>query len=550
MNKLNYLLFILLFGGVVYAQSLTQNEDYDYRDGDNPGFTHVNWSPIYDAAGDWCPAGMFPDLPAASIYAASAWLGDTLYVQAPAGGTPSTTVYKYTYGGTWTTGVSTPVALAGGRLIACDGKLYLFGGGTTGVSTGTTTALSYDPTTGAWTTLAPMPVALSAHGGVCWGDSVIFIYGGPWSASAATTNLDVHYYRVASDTWGTITNSLPTDMGRRTFANGLVDGNKIIMCAGYNGNGFQKNMLIGEIGSDATQITWTMGPDVPTGYAGLSRPGGTGIFKWFFIVGGERAGGGYHDSAYVYDITLNAWVDVIAPKPLPCSNIFSQVTSKAFDDSVKIFAPGGYDGTYQANFDVVACGELLVIPVELTSFTASVNENDVTLNWVTATEVNNQGFEIERNSGNGFENIGYVAGFGTSSETHSYSFVDASLNEGTYSYRLKQVDLDGTFEYSDVVEVDVAVPDVFALEQNYPNPFNPSTRIDFSLAVDSKVSLKVFNVLGQEVANLISSDLVAGSHNVDFSAASLNSGVYFYRIEATGIDGINFTSVKKMILTK
>jgi len=191
-----------------------------------------------------------------------------------------------------------------------------------------------------------------------------------------------------------------------------------------------------------------------------------------------------------------------------------------------------------------------IVPVELVSFTASVNENDVTLSWVTATEVNNQGFEIERNSGNDFQNIGYVAGFGSSSETHSYSFVDASLNEGTYTYRLKQVDLDGSFEYSDVVEVDVTVPDVFALEQNYPNPFNPSTTINFSLAADSKVSLTVFDILGQEVANLINGNIAAGSHEINFNASDVNSGVYFYRIDATGVDGTNFTSVKKMILTK
>jgi hypothetical protein len=191
-----------------------------------------------------------------------------------------------------------------------------------------------------------------------------------------------------------------------------------------------------------------------------------------------------------------------------------------------------------------------IVPVELTSFTASVNERNVTLDWTTATETNNQGFEIERNSGSGFENIGYVAGFGTSTEPHSYSFVDASLNEGTHSYRLKQLDFDGTFEYFDAIEVDITIPDVFALEQNYPNPFNPSTKIDFSLAVDSKVSLKVFDILGQEVANIVNTNLVAGSHNVDFNASLLNSGVYFYRIEATGIDGTNFTNVKKMILTK
>jgi len=192
----------------------------------------------------------------------------------------------------------------------------------------------------------------------------------------------------------------------------------------------------------------------------------------------------------------------------------------------------------------------IAIPVELSSFTAQVTNGTVTLNWSTATETNNQGFDVERNSGNGFEKIGFVTGFGTSTEIHNYSYVDASLEGGIYSYRLKQIDYDGTFEYSNVVEVDVTIPDVFALEQNYPNPFNPSTKIKFSLAADSKVSLTIFDILGQEVANLISGDLTAGFHEMDFNASNINSGVYFYRLDATAVDGTNFTSVKKMILTK
>jgi hypothetical protein len=192
----------------------------------------------------------------------------------------------------------------------------------------------------------------------------------------------------------------------------------------------------------------------------------------------------------------------------------------------------------------------VIIPVELTSFAASISDGNVTLNWSTATELNNQGFDVERNVGNGFEKIGFVAGFGTTTETHSYTYTDNSLQEGSYTYRLKQVDYDGTFEYSDVVEVDVTVPKVFALEQNYPNPFNPSTTIKFGLAADSKVSLTVFDILGQEVANLINGNVAAGSHEINFNASNVNSGVYFYRIDATGVDGTNFTSVKKMILTK
>jgi hypothetical protein len=190
------------------------------------------------------------------------------------------------------------------------------------------------------------------------------------------------------------------------------------------------------------------------------------------------------------------------------------------------------------------------IPVELVSFEASVNGTSINLNWSTATETNNQGFSIERSSGSEFEAIGYIAGFGTTTESKYYSFTDREVNSGTYTYRLKQIDFDGTFEYSKVVEVEVLAPAVFALDQNYPNPFNPSTAINFRLAVDSKVSMKVFNVLGQEVASLLNSNLAAGSHQVNFDASSLNSGVYLYRIEASGIDGTNFVDVKKMTLTK
>ncbi|MBE0539342.1 MAG: T9SS type A sorting domain-containing protein, partial [Ignavibacterium sp.] len=121
---------------------------------------------------------------------------------------------------------------------------------------------------------------------------------------------------------------------------------------------------------------------------------------------------------------------------------------------------------------------------------------------------------------------------------------------GNYTYRLKQVDFNGTFEYSNTIEVEVIGVKEFALGQNYPNPFNPSTTINFSLAVDSKVSLKIFDVLGQEVATLINGQMSAGSQKVSFNASTLNSGVYFYRIDADGVDGQKFSSVKKMILTK
>jgi hypothetical protein len=128
--------------------------------------------------------------------------------------------------------------------------------------------------------------------------------------------------------------------------------------------------------------------------------------------------------------------------------------------------------------------------------------------------------------------------------------MDKSVPEGNYSYRLKQVDFDGMATYSNVVEVYVEVPKVFSLEQNYPNPFNPATQVKFSLAVDSKVSLKIFNILGQEVITLLSGNMTAGFHKVTFNASNLPSGVYIYKLEANGVNGNNFTSAKKMVLTK
>jgi hypothetical protein len=190
------------------------------------------------------------------------------------------------------------------------------------------------------------------------------------------------------------------------------------------------------------------------------------------------------------------------------------------------------------------------IPVELTSFTVIANFEEVELSWITSTETNNLGFEVQRSTGGDFEKIAFIEGHGTTTESQAYTYIDRSINSGSYSYRLKQVDFDGSFEYSNVIEVEVPVLKEFALDQNYPNPFNPSTNIEFRLAVDSKVSLKVFDVLGQEVVSLVNANLVAGGHSVSFDASSLNSGVYLYRIEATGIDGTNFVDVKKMILTK
>jgi hypothetical protein len=188
-----------------------------------------------------------------------------------------------------------------------------------------------------------------------------------------------------------------------------------------------------------------------------------------------------------------------------------------------------------------------VVPVELTSFTSAVDGNKVILSWSTASELNNQGFEIQRlTQGNEFATIGFVAGHGTTTEAKKYRFVDVDLTAGNYTYRLKQVDFNGTYSYSDVVNVDVtSLPIQFELAQNYPNPFNPSTTIKFSIPQSSNVTLKIFNTLGQEVSTLINQNMESGVHTINFDASQLNSGIYFYRLDAD-----QFSQVRKMTLIK
>ncbi len=191
------------------------------------------------------------------------------------------------------------------------------------------------------------------------------------------------------------------------------------------------------------------------------------------------------------------------------------------------------------------------LPVELSSFTSSVSGRNAELSWSTSSELNNSGFEIERfeiNSQNlsDWIKIGFVKGNGTVTSAKDYSFTDTGLNTGKYSYRLKQLDFNGNFEYYSLsAEVVIGSPDKFSLSQNYPNPFNPTTKINYELPSDGSVNIKLFDMTGKEVAVILNEVKTAGYYTVNFNAGNLPSGAYIYRLSHN-----KFTDSKKMLLMK
>ena len=204
--------------------------------------------------------------------------------------------------------------------------------------------------------------------------------------------------------------------------------------------------------------------------------------------------------------------------------------------------------THFSEWAVVDSNNALVVPVEMSVFTARVDAEDgVVLEWSTVSETNNYGFYIERSVDNvTFEEVGFVKGSGTSYDENIYAYIDTdALSAGQYYYRLKQVDYDGTYEYSSIVKAIVQAPSNYVLSQAYPNPFNPTTTIEFSLKESGFVKLMVYNTLGQEVARLVNDNMVAGKHKVMFDAKNLASGMYIYKINVNG-----FTSARKIVLMK
>jgi len=238
---------------------------------------------------------------------------------------------------------------------------------------------------------------------------------------------------------------------------------------------------------------------------------------------------------------------------------FDNVTADQVKYQIQYSLEGGSFGAVNFRYETTSDAQWAVIkdfyqklyeasvPVEMTSFTVNLVSGCVNLSWSTATEKNNMGFEIQRKKeGLEYQTIGFVNGKGTTTESQHYTYCDKDLPAGNYNYRLKQVDYDGTFSYSQETEAILNAAVKFRVEQNYPNPFNPVTSIKYTIPLESRVTLKVFNVLGENVATLINNEFIeAGTHNISFNASGLPSGVYMYCIQAG-----DFRQNKKMLLLK
>jgi|CZKP01.1.fsa_nt_gi hypothetical protein len=255
----------------------------------------------------------------------------------------------------------------------------------------------------------------------------------------------------------------------------------------------------------------------------------------------KRAGGADIDKTY------NIWAD-------QDGNIFG--TGRYRD--VADFGPLTIGPAWGDDIFLYKIGNALPTPVELSSFSSIINGRNITLNWETKTELNSKQFEINRALLNShgipstWINVGSVKAAGTTVSPNKYSFIDKDLQTGSYQYRLKMIDNDGAFKFSNVIEAKIGIPEFFDLSQNYPNPFNPSTSIKYQLPVDAKVILEVYNITGQKVSEIVNQDQSAGYYIVAFGqTAKLSSGVYIYRIIAIDkATGNNFSSIKKMMLLK
>ncbi|MBK9097410.1 MAG: SBBP repeat-containing protein [bacterium] len=394
-----------------------------------------------------------------------------------------------------------------------------------------------------WATLYNIPsVTGEIHGKAIKVDSYGNVYATGHCYSGASTFVDflvMKCYSNGDTAWvKRYSNSFSTDEAKDIAVDN--EGNVYVTGRTYVGGGGSNNYdyLTIKLSSDGT-VLWHSTYDGPAGYTqDEARALVLDEFGNSFITGGSSVSPLYYSGDFatvMYDENGNDIWTVRNP-----SGDFGAYDI-ALDDYNNIYLGGGQT----ASFCTIKVNTGTV-PVELSSFIAHQKDKNVILSWTTATETNNTGFEVERFSST-WEKIGFVPGFGTTTEKKQYAFTDTELKDGKYYNRLRQIDYDGSYEYSNELEVEILfTPNEFELFQNYPNPFNPCTIIEFSLPEDvGSVKLLIYNSLGEKVAELVNTSLTAGKYSYQWNASDVATGMYIYELRTE-----KFVSVKKMILIK
>lgn len=318
------------------------------------------------------------------------------------------------------------------------------------------------------------------------------------------------------------------------------------------------------------------------GSGGTSYPSSIGVKYYSGVNHSGVLGGGYSNSYWQinpvgtltgasYNITINFGQNETYTITSPSAN----TRLAKYNGSWEVFSTAG-TGTWQTELnwatemittrgmnsfsDYALTDQTSPLPVELCSFNAIVINRQADLLWSTCSEINNSGFDIERRVYNNVSStysswvkVGFIEGHGTTNQQQNYKYSDTKLSTGKYQYRLKQVDFNGNYEYHDLAspsDVIIGTPISADLFQNYPNPSNPTSKVDFQIPFSSKVSLKVYDITGKEVASLLDKDLEGGYYTAEFNGSNLASGVYFYRLIASSNDGNSFTKTMKLILVK
>ncbi len=314
------------------------------------------------------------------------------------------------------------------------------------------------------------------------------------------------------------------------------------------------------LSSNVVSLNWGNSGTVPDSlsmqfYSGVTPPGAASFstYKGYWHINA------YGGDSYTYNLTLKYDENLLGEIP----NESKLVPAKS-ENGVS-YTPYQIQGTGAGQFAIDTNSNTITIygltsfsyftlgnsdsplPVELSSFTHTLNKRDVELKWATSFEINNAGFEVQRKKESGdFIKIAFVAGKGNSGTLNNYNYSDRFLESGKYYYRLKQIDLNGNYKYYDLnTFIEIGTPSKYNLSQNYPNPFNPLTRINYDLPAANFVSIKVYDARGCEVQTLVNQKQNSGSYYIDFNAASLSSGIYFYKIDAG-----DFKETKKMVLVK